>query len=99
MTVASIAACAQQTCAAAASLGPHFSSCWSEPKPYEINELQLSFDLEARKRECCKMIQLRNRNARCAPSVTEDHNSDKQSHDVCVNCNTHLLQPPFKNRL
>ncbi len=25
-----------------------------------------------------------------------DHNSDKQSHDVCVNCNTQLLQLPFK---
>jgi hypothetical protein len=28
--------------------------------------------------------------------MAEDHNSDKQSHDVYVNCNTHVLQLNFK---
>jgi hypothetical protein len=31
-----------------------------------------------------------------AHSAADDHNSDKQSHDVYANCNTQLLQLPFK---
>jgi len=58
----------------------------SEPKPYEINELRLYLDSEARK----------HRNKRSALSVADEHTSDKQSHDLGVNCNTQLLQLRFK---
>src|SRR6185369_937589 len=97
MTVASVAADTQQLCASATprnsvSFLLLVSSYQSDTRSMSCHCPSIS---HLANEVVAKRYERRDRHTRCRLSVADEHNSDKQSHDVCVNCNTQILQLNF----
>src|SRR5215468_6229035 len=97
MTVANVAAHTQQPCASAAPRKLHVIPVFVSDNQSHTRSMRCHHPrvLHLANESVARLYGLRDPHTRGQPSVTEDHNSDKQSHDVCENCNTSLLQLPF----